>query len=321
MTIGSSTYARPLAFYTGNSIPAMLIDSSGHMTLDPSIKLGNYVSESSLGTYFYWDASGNLEPSAGSGNLSNTYIDGSLNNIRATYIPNASLGAGFSWAGPLLIVNVSTAGSGISQAQMQLYVDPSLTTRDASITWLFANNKVNTSAFNASLGSYTTNASANAALKVYATNASIGIASFVKTSQLSTYALLNSPILTGTPISTTNATATDITTQIATNQFVQNRIALTDISVAYLNTKNGYQDTSINGIWTKLGYHDTSLNNLNSAKQGKNDASIGIGTSWTIDTSGTMLRFRYSGVDKVIFTVDGCIWSLGDQIATDFVLH
>ena len=43
------------------------------------------------------------------------YIDGSLNNIRDTYIPDASLSSDFYWSpGNLLMVDASTAGGSVS---------------------------------------------------------------------------------------------------------------------------------------------------------------------------------------------------------------
>jgi hypothetical protein len=299
LTIGSSTYTRSLSFYTGSSTPAMMIDSSGHMTLDPSIKLGNYVSESSLGTYFYWDASGNLEPSVGSGGSGNALSsDASIVIIKATYIPNASLGTGFSWSLGYLSVNVSVAGGGVSQT----YVDQSLGYRDTSIAWLNT-NKTTWSVFNTSLGTYALNSSVNVAFNAYATNASIGIAAFASNASLGAYAtnasiaaaafvkangtsftgIVHMDVAGGTSI--TNETATDNTTQIATDQFVQSRVALTDTSVAWLNTN----------------------------KLSKSDTSVGFGAgNWTIDSSGTYLRFRYNGVVKMLFTSDGSILALGN---------
>jgi hypothetical protein len=75
-----------------------------------------------------------------------TYVDGSLNNIKATYIPNASLGSGFEWSGASLTVNVSTAG-GTSYA----YVDSSLLARDASIDILFSKSATQEASLNTAL--------------------------------------------------------------------------------------------------------------------------------------------------------------------------
>jgi len=62
-----------------------------------------------------------------------TYIDNSLDDIRATYIPDASLGTDFYWAGGVLEVSVGVGD--VTQA----YVDGSLALRDTSIAWLNAN--------------------------------------------------------------------------------------------------------------------------------------------------------------------------------------
>jgi hypothetical protein len=74
---------------------------------------GVFLKEASLGTSFYWD-SGFLEASGTGGGVSQEYVDGSLNNIRATYIPDASLSSDFYWSSNLLKVNASTAGSVVS---------------------------------------------------------------------------------------------------------------------------------------------------------------------------------------------------------------
>ena len=88
---------------------------------------------------FYWDASGYLNVSVGSLELetepisswvnSSTYYDGSLNDIRANYIPSASLGNDFYWDNGYLEV------SAISMDYA--YIDGSLLARDASIEFLF----------------------------------------------------------------------------------------------------------------------------------------------------------------------------------------
>jgi hypothetical protein len=172
---GSPTNFRGMAFYTGNPTPAISIDISNNVILN-NLPINTYINESSLGTSFLWNA-GILDVSAtGGGGISFSqmtgYVDPSLNvrdlvieNTRAAYIPNASLGTGFAWIGPLLTVNVSTGGGGVSQA----YVDGSLATRDFEI------------AGKQPAGSYATNSFVTTSLYPYATNASIGIAGFAKT--------------------------------------------------------------------------------------------------------------------------------------------
>ncbi len=115
----------------------------------------------------------------------------SVNNALGQFIRSASTGPTLVWNAGTLDVSINVAG--ISFADMQTYVDPSLARRDSSITNLYvikANNAslglyaTNASiglagfAKNASLGLYATNASVNLALGAYATNASIGLAGF-----------------------------------------------------------------------------------------------------------------------------------------------
>jgi hypothetical protein len=178
MNLGSSTNFREISFYTGNPLPAIFIDTSNNVLIPA---LGNFLKESSLGTSFIW-AGGIVDVSIGGGGITESqmksYVDPSLGvrdlmiaNTRAAYIPNASLGSGFAWVGPLLTVNVSTGGGGVSQA----YVDGSLATRDIAI------------AGKQPAGSYATPLYVASQLMPYATNASIGAAGFAKTADLGSY--------------------------------------------------------------------------------------------------------------------------------------
>jgi hypothetical protein len=90
-----------------------------------------------------------------------------------------------------------------------------------------------------------------------------------------------------------------------------NNIRATYVADASLGTSftwtNGILDASGSGGGSvSQTYVDGSL----ATKVNKTDVSIG-GTNWAIDVSGTLLRFRYNGKDKVIFTPDGSIMVSG----------
>ena len=81
-----------------------------------------------------------ITPGATSGDVTKAYVDASLVNIRATYIPDVSLSGDFTWAAGKLYADVSVIAGGAPKA----YVDGSLAKRDASINWLY-DNKVDPS--------------------------------------------------------------------------------------------------------------------------------------------------------------------------------
>ncbi|NMC58322.1 MAG: collagen-like protein, partial [Candidatus Methanofastidiosa archaeon] len=74
---------------------------------------GTYLKESSLGDGFIWDPSGNLDVSILS--MDYAYVDGSLNDIRTKYIPDASLDHSyFIWDDGLL---KATGAQGVQGSQ------------------------------------------------------------------------------------------------------------------------------------------------------------------------------------------------------------
>jgi hypothetical protein len=82
-------------FWNAGLLEVSIASGTGDVTkayVDASLILR--IAEASLNmTKFTWSG-GLLEPSvAGSGGVSQAYVDGSLNDIRANYVPNASLGA------------------------------------------------------------------------------------------------------------------------------------------------------------------------------------------------------------------------------------
>jgi hypothetical protein len=189
--LGSKTNFRELDIYTGNNTPAIHIDTSNNVFIN-NIATSSYVTETSLGTSFIWNA-GVLDVSLPGGgasvayvNAQNLIIDASIIDIKATYIPNASLGTGFAWAGSVLTVNVSTAG--IDFPTMQAYVDPQFATQAGQIA-----AKIELSA----LAPYATTYSVDQAVLPYATNASIGLAGFAKTTALASYLPLAGGTISG----------------------------------------------------------------------------------------------------------------------------
>lgn len=325
LQIGSSTGDRNITFYTGSGTPAFLIDNTNTVTFTGAVIFDGSVS----------DASGSSIGGGGTGDVTKIYVDGSLAQRDATitniynngvspslYVRESSLGAEFNWVAGSLRVDVSVAGGGVSQS----YVDGSLVQRDVSIAGVYT-----------TLGAYATNASIgiaafakNASLGLYATNASIGLAGFINSTALLPYAT-NASIGTANfaknEVFSTSANGLVPATTTSDQRFLMasgSWSVSTDASVSGVITKNVHQDTSINGLWTKMGNVDTSLNNLG-IKDTNQDTSIntlyttkanisaptfttsfGIG-SWTFDASGTMLRLRYNGSDRVLFTQDGSI--------------
>jgi len=73
------------------------VDTSGYVYYNSDTSAWSIVPDSSI---------------SGSGGVSQEYVDGSLNNIRAIYIPDPSLSSDFYWSvSNTLRVNASTAGS------------------------------------------------------------------------------------------------------------------------------------------------------------------------------------------------------------------
>jgi len=197
--LGSSTNFRELDIYTGNSTPAIHIDTNNNVFIN-NIPTSSYIPETSLGTTFVWTA-GVLDASlsgGGVGGVTKIYVDGSLaqrdvsilwlqNNILTSaalnpYIKNASLGYGLIWNPGTHLLDVSIVSSGGTGDVTKLYVDGSLAKRDVSIAWLNT-NKITLSALNP----YATTYAVSQGLLPYATNASINTAGFIKNAALSAY--------------------------------------------------------------------------------------------------------------------------------------
>jgi len=110
----SSTYDNLIqyidgSYYNGLGVPINIADAS---SLD--YILVDYIKEASLNSaQFVWNAGVlDISVAGGTGDVTLAYVDGSLNNIRSTYIPDASLSSDFYWnVSNLLRVNASTAGS------------------------------------------------------------------------------------------------------------------------------------------------------------------------------------------------------------------
>jgi hypothetical protein len=99
-----------------------------------------FVKESSLGTSFSW-IGGLLEASGSGGDR--FYVDGSLNNIRATYVRSASLGTGITFNSTTGKWDVSASGSGGATSLIQL--------TDVSIVGIANNDYIK---YNASTSKY-----------------------------------------------------------------------------------------------------------------------------------------------------------------------
>lgn len=93
------------------------------LNIPDSSTLSNYIQDSSLNhSTFIWE-NGYLDVSViGGSGVTQSYVDGSLNNIRNTYIPDVSLGNDFFWNSGLLEVSVGSGTSDVTKA----YVDGSV---------------------------------------------------------------------------------------------------------------------------------------------------------------------------------------------------
>jgi hypothetical protein len=179
--LGSKTNFRELDIYTGNNTPAIHIDTSNNVFIN-NIATSSYISETSLGTSFIW-TTGVLDVSLPGGGTTKLYVDNADNAIKATYIPNASLGYGLIWnpITHLLDVSIISGGGGISFVTMQGYVDPQFATQAGQIASL-QTNKIELSA----LAPYATTYSLNQSLIPYATNAGVA-ATYVPLTSLANY--------------------------------------------------------------------------------------------------------------------------------------
>ena len=185
LQIGSTTKLREMTLNTGNSLPAIVIDTSNNITFNGTIStsvgiFGPFVKEASLGPQFIWTLGRLFVNASSGGDVTQAYVDGSLNNIRASYIPDISLNhTQFIWGKTTPgILDVSVTGSG---GVSQTYVDTQIGFRDISIAYLNANKQA--------VGNYATTLFVNSALLDYATNASIGSSDLVHTPALSNYVL------------------------------------------------------------------------------------------------------------------------------------
>lgn len=197
----AATYYAKILLKIGSGYPGTVLElgEAGYDTSANKFWMGNGIGSPPTGITM--DPSFNelfnivlgLESSIGGG-ASQIYVDGSLNNIRATYIPDASLSNDFIWNGSYLEVSLG-AIAGLdayaTNASVNLYAEKT----DASIISLqnadktFATNAsvgiaLGPYATNASVGlaiqNFATNSSVGLALQPYATNASIGLAGFAK---------------------------------------------------------------------------------------------------------------------------------------------
>jgi hypothetical protein len=277
MQFGSAVINRPMLFYSGPGGALLTMNSSNNVIFDASITFRRtVVFDGSLLT-----SAGTPITGGGTGDVTKAYTDASLVTrdgkisandasiyiVKGSYIPSVSIGSGLSWVAGTLRAAGGGGGSGLDVSAYG-YIDGSFGTRDLLIFAL--NTSTKTYATNASVNIViATNASVNAAIANYSTNASVNIAlsnAFVTNvslgsvsqltkalnSSLGLYAIIASPTFTGTPVAPTNSTATDNTTQISTDQFVQTRVAITDVNLEKT-------DASLYNVAGSLTKTDTSL--------------------------------------------------------------
>lgn len=251
----------------------------------------------------------------------------------AQFIRSASIGTTLYWNAGTLDVSISLVGVS------QFYVDGSLASRDASITFLFI-NKAN----NASLGIYATNASVGTALGAYATNASINGAGFAKNASLGLYAT-NASINTAGFATNASIGLAGFATGASLNSYATNASVnaagfATNASIAaagFLNASSlapyatnvsiGLADFAKNsslGIYTTnasvglaLGAYTTNTSINNTLAQFIKSTSTGFGLVW--DASG-LLDVSIAGLTNVatIPYVDGSLLTLTTYINSTF---
>ena len=331
LQIGSSENTRIISFWSGTGGPYIKF-GDGSIYLNKNVIIdGSFYSPT--GTII----GGN---GTGSGDVTTIYVDGSLakrdvsilsiynNGLKNTiYVKEVSLGTGLSWAVGKLYVDVSIAAGGVDLA----YVDASLIARDDAIAAETAARNTMISSFSTSASTNaaftSANASTNLAFLGYATNASVNAANFLTTVSLGSYATnasiataafakLANPTFTGTVIAPTTASSSDNTTKVATNQFVQTRVTLTDTSVAFLNTRRIINEASIGSLTTRVTNHDTSIASLDNIKANTTSpiftTSFGIG-NWKFKLSGNNLVLTYNDASLFKFMTDGSMLSAGDM--------
>jgi hypothetical protein len=81
-----------------------------------------------------------------------------------------------------------------------------------------------------------------------------------------------------------------------TNAANWEKIGTGDITKAYVDSSLGARDASINKLFTNPIF----------------STSFGVG-SWTVDTSGTSLCFKYSGAKKMVLDISGNLYLSGDM--------
>ena len=207
----AATYYAKILLKIGSGYPGTVLElgEAGYDTSANKFWMGNGIGNAPTGITM--DPSFNalynlvlgLESSVGAG-VTYSYVDGSLNNIRATYIPDASLSNDFIWNGSYLEVSLG-AIAGLDQYATNASVNLYAAKTDASIIELRNTDLT-----------FATNASVGLALQPYATNASIGLADFAKNASLGLYATNASVGLALQPY------ATNASVGLALNKYLPN---------------------------------------------------------------------------------------------------
>jgi len=296
LQIGSSLNDRSFNLYDGDGGPYISIR-------DGSMYFRNIILDGSI---VYSDGT-----PIGGGDVTTVYVAQEL----ARYLPCASLGVGFAWAGPYLYVDVSIAGGGVSQ----VYVDGSLYLRDVSILNVY--NKSN--ATEVSLGSLT---------RTIFDASLVTITTRLNTTDSSLNTLRLRHNATEASLGSLTRTVFDASTVTIWNKFANVDTSLlnlgyrdvsiwvkfgsVDTSLLNLGTKNANQDISINAlvtrvlfdastitIWDKFSYVDTSLVNLGT-KNANQDISINaLVTRILFDASLVTITTRLNTTDSSLNTL------------------
>ena len=323
LQIGDKNSYKQINVYLGSSNPILTFDSSITFSVPVNINASVYQN----GTTF---------SGGGGGGVSQPYVDGSLNYIKAAYgLPDSSIDHNslvWNIASNKLYV-VSSSSGGIMVSDLHAYVDPSLLLRSLKTDVNSSTNAiwnyfltVNASITNLDSSVYNTYSKSQADNK-FATTA--------------TFSTTSNGLV---PASTTGddrflkangnwSVSTDSSIFTLTSRHNYTETSLGYLSPSYVDSSFGTRDNSISYIFTNYtlkSYVDTSIGNLKTYTDGSlgtlktytdgslgtrltnfiiMNGSLGIGTyspSYSIDTSGNFrLQKPTSGGLYQNFIVDG----------------
>ena len=267
----------------GGLTDVSIVDSSegDYLKYDSSFGLWRNIQPVEASVYFYTkeevDAYNDIQDSSILLKADLTYVDVSLNNIRATYIPDVSLSTDFYWGGGLLEVSVGFGGVTLA------YVDGSLALRDTSISFLNTRRIIN----EASIGWLTNwNSSQDVSINFIK-------ATYIPDVSLGTFFFWNNGYL-------------DIST-FGIDDYLDgslNNIRATYIPDASLSVSNfvwnaGYLEVSTAGAGVTQAYVDGSLNNIRATYIP--DSSLSTDFYWS---GSNLLRVDVSSAGSVSSTLD-----------------